>query len=107
MKKIILLSIISLSSFSIFSQANNAAYNLISRQIDLEEEDAAFGLTQGQYNSILGSPYSNKDFIQGVIYKDGKIVQGEVLMRYNIFSDEIEIKDEIDEKESLLSDKSK
>ena len=77
---------------TMLSQANNAAYNLNTRQIDIEQQRAAFGLTELEFSSIEGSPYANKNFLAGIIYQEDKAVYDKVLLRYNIFSDEIEIK---------------
>ena len=88
------LLILSISMFSItgLSQANNAAYNLATRQIDIEQKQEAFGLTEDEFNNIEGSPYANEEFLSGTIFQDNKPVYTNVLLRYNIFSDEIEIK---------------
>jgi hypothetical protein len=94
MKKFLFLVAISTISATttILSQANNAAYNINTRQIDLEQQRVAFDLTESQFSRIEGSPYANKTFLLGVIYQEGKPVYDNVLLRYNIFSDEIEIK---------------
>jgi hypothetical protein len=92
MKKILLLIIVSIMSLPLFSQANNSAYNLNTRQIDLAEKRAAFGLTEEEFNNIEGSPYANELFTAGNIYKNDKELFKDVLLRYNIFADEIEIK---------------
>ena len=43
-------------------------------------------------SSVKGSPYDNYDFKSGTIYK-GNSLKEPKLLRYNIFSDEIEMKD--------------
>jgi hypothetical protein len=94
MKKFLFLSVIGILSTSTpaFSQANNAAYNLNTRQINLEQQRAAFGLTEFEFNNIEGSPYANESFLVGVINQEDKSVYDKILLRYNIFADEIEIK---------------
>ncbi|RMA65665.1 hypothetical protein [Ulvibacter antarcticus] len=92
MKNLTLTLVFAVISLTAWSQANNAAYSLTSRVIEIQQSDVAFGLTQAQFESTAGSPYSNVDFLQGNIYKDKKLAQTGVLMRYNMFSDEIEIK---------------
>lgn len=93
MKKII----ITLMAFGIVtvSLAQNGAARqysqLTSRSINLEEEDAAFGLTKGVYEGIKAQAYINENFIAGTIYKDNQIIQQDVPMRYNAFSDQIEM----------------
>ena len=97
--KVLLISALWLFSISGFSQANNAAYNLETRQIDIEQKQAAFGLTEDEFNNIEGSPYANENFLTGTIFQDGKPVLTNILLRYNIFSDEIEIKKSANDKE--------
>jgi hypothetical protein len=92
MTKIVHLLIFGMIGATVFSQANNAAYNLNTRQISIEESRAAFGLTQAEFDRVEGSPYANENFLPGSIYQGDKLVYKDVLLRYNIFSDEIEIK---------------
>jgi len=92
MKKNLLLPLLCLSCFQVFSQANNAAYDLNTRQIDIEQKRAAFGLTEEEFNNVDGSPYANENFMPGSIYQGNELVYTNILLRYNIFSDEIEIK---------------
>ncbi len=44
---------------------------------------------------IKGSPYQNENFQTGAIYYDGKLIQDNVLLRYNIFADQFEMKEEL------------
>lgn len=94
MKKFLFLLVIGGLSFpaTMLSQANNAAYNLNTRQINIEQQRAAFGLTELEFSSIEGSPYANETFLLGTIYQEDKSVYNSLLLRYNIFSDEIELK---------------
>ena len=92
LKEIVLLTILCLLNISVFAQANNAALNINTRKIDLEQRNAAFGLSDDEFNNIEGSPYANEEFLLGTIYQDSKPVYNNILLRYNIFSDEIEIK---------------
>ena len=41
---------------------------------------------------VAGSPYANKTFQQGNVYKKGKLVAANVALRYNVTRDEIEVK---------------
>jgi hypothetical protein len=91
--------ILCLLSISVFAQANNAAYNMETRQLDITQQRAAFGLSEDDYNNIEGSPYANEEFLPGNIYQDNQLVYNNILLRYNIFSDEIEIKNSGDAKE--------
>lgn len=106
MKKTLFIALLVASSTSLFSQANNKEFNLHVRQIELSEKDAAFGLTQQQFEDTKGSPYSNEDFLEGKIFKDDKLVKSDIAMRYNLFSDEIEIKNSVSDKtySALLRD---
>ena len=98
LRNILLISILCLQNISVFAQANNADYNLETRQIDIKQRDN-FGITESDFNNIEGSPYANEEFLPGNIYKDNKPVYGNILLRYNIFSGEIEIKNSADVKE--------
>ncbi|WP_025741881.1 hypothetical protein [Aquimarina pacifica] len=57
-------------------------------------------------NEIKGSPYLNKNFEKSILYHNNKPV-GQLLSRYNIYSDEIEIKKNITDKEYSALIKSK
>jgi len=99
LKNMLLITILFLMNISVFAQANNAAYNLETRQLDMNQQRAAFGLNESDFNNLEGSPYANEEFLPGNIYKDNKPVYKDILLRYNIFSDEIEIKKSADPKE--------
>ncbi len=42
-----------------------------------------------------GSAYENKEFVSGTIFKTGKILESSILLRYNAFRDEIEVKSDV------------
>ncbi|MDC8005781.1 hypothetical protein POV27_17140 [Aureisphaera galaxeae] len=46
---------------------------------------------------ISGSPYENQEFAIGNILKDGKILAGNIAIRYNALRDEIEVKRKIED----------
>lgn len=46
-----------------------------------------------EYDDILGSPYLTEKFLDGKIYRNDTILSNSVSLRYNIFDDQIEIKD--------------
>lgn len=46
-----------------------------------------------QLKKIDGSPYANNQFIPSKLYKGDSLIATHVPMRYNIFSDQIELKD--------------
>jgi hypothetical protein len=95
MKKIITTGLIALISISAFSQAKNSQYDIYSRTIDINQKSLAFGLTEAQFESIKDEAYTNPNFLQGTIYQEDKALKTDVLMRYNAFADEIEIKNNI------------
>lgn len=92
MKKKIIFILIGLASLPMFSQANNNAYNLHTRAIDLDQRARSFGLTEAQFKDIDGSPYATEEFMPGVIYQGKEVAQPSVQLRYNIHADEVEIK---------------
>lgn len=63
-----------------------------SRTIDINEKSLAFGLTEREFKLVEPQAYVNFKFVKGNIYHEDKAVQKDVLMRYNAYSDEIEIK---------------
>ncbi|MCW8980627.1 hypothetical protein [Altibacter sp.] len=92
MKKNISILLLSLFSLVCFSQTEGAYYQLQVKKIDVEQLNAAFGITDADLANIEGSPYSNENFLPGNIYKSDKVVAANKLMRYNAFADEIETK---------------
>ncbi len=92
MKRILIFGIAALLTISVFSQANNGGYDVYSRTIDINQKSLAFGLTEAQFNTIKDQAYSNSNFLEGNIYQGDKLARKNVLMRYNTFADEIEIK---------------
>lgn len=75
-----------------FSQANRNEYNLGQRQINIEQQRSVFGLSEGEYKNLKGSPYANETFLLGKIYNGNELLFDNLYLRYNAFSDEIEIK---------------
>ena len=94
MKNLIVLLFISLTSFSVFPQGIDAAYKLSVRHIEISQINEFEGLSDEIIKNMDGSPYANDNFILGNIYENGKLVKESILLRYNIFSDEIEIKNQ-------------
>ncbi len=92
MKNLFLFTIVGLISLTGFSQANNSAFDVYSRTIDINQKSLAFGLTEAEFKDVEGSPYATKEFMPGVLYQDSKVVQPSVQLRYNVHADEIEIK---------------
>ncbi len=88
MKKLLLLSLSLLLTNNLFSQANRSEYNLGLRQMNIEQQQNTFG----EYKNLKGSPYDNEKFLPGKIYTEKEIIFNNLHLRYNAFSDEIEIK---------------
>ena len=94
MKNLILFLFISLTTYSVFPQGVDAAYKLNVRRIEISQLNEFEGLSDEIIKNMDGSPYANDNFILGNIYENDKLVKKNILLRYNIFSDEIEIKDQ-------------
>ena len=62
------------------------------RLIGIENTKDAFGLSDEQFKNLKGSPYINEEFVSGNIYNGKELTASNVYLRYNAFSDEIEIK---------------
>lgn len=118
MKTIILFAASMLLATNCFSQKNfnsrgagapgsaNSNYDLYSRTIDINQKSLAFGLTEAEFNIIKEDAYSNPNFVEGNIYQDDKILKSQVPMRYNAFSDEIEIASDGTNYSALMKDPS-
>ena len=93
MKKIILTATFALVTGSIFSQARQSSYtSVFDRTIDINQKSLAFGLTEAEFNAIKDEAYANPTFVKGNIYQEDQLIKSDVLMRYNAYADEIEIK---------------
>lgn len=94
MKKLITLSIIILITFPALSQTGSRTIgaDIFSRTIDLNQKSLAFGLTEAQFDAIKDEAYANPNFVQGKIFQEESLIKDDVLMRYNAYADEIEIK---------------
>lgn len=93
MKKIILTATFALITASIFSQARQSSYtSVFDRTIDINQKSLAFGLTEAEFNAIKDEAYANPTFVKGNIYQEDQLIKSDVLMRYNAYADEIEIK---------------
>ena len=97
MKNLLLLTLILLLTNNLFSQVNRSDYNLGQRQINIEQQQGVFGLSEGEFKNLKGSPYVNEQFFLSKIYNGKELVFDNLYLRYNAFSDEIEIRNsEID-----------
>tara|TARA_R100001369_G_scaffold92598_1_gene138633 strand:- start:1532 stop:2233 length:702 start_codon:yes stop_codon:yes gene_type:complete len=91
MKKFILPLIFLFGTIGASAQ-EQALYELQNKKIDSEQRYASFNISKEEFESMDGSPYANETFIQGNIYKGNELANKNVLLRYNAFADEIEIK---------------
>ena len=93
MKKIMLTLTFAFMTASLFSQARQSSYtNVFDRTIDINQKSLAFGLTEAQFDAIKNEAYANPTFVKGNIYQEDQLAKNDVLMRYNAYADEIEIK---------------
>ena len=53
-------------------------------------------------DDIIGSPYSNPIFLLGDIYDQNKVIASKYALRYNVFQDEIEVKEDLYEEDSKI-----
>lgn len=80
--------------------SQNPFWELQSRQIEIELANEFSGENPNSVENIEGSPYANEVFVFGSLYIDAKLHKKNVLLRYNIFSEEIEISTSGKSKES-------
>lgn len=96
--------------YPIRKSSQNPFWELQSRQIEIEKANEFLGENPNSVENIEGSPYANETFVFGSLYIDAKLHKKNVLLRYNIFSEEIEISTGSADKESsydaLLKDPS-
>jgi len=92
MKKLLISTLFLFLTITLFSQANRSEFNLGLRQINIEQEQSTLGLTKGEYKNLKGSPYVNEKFVLSKIYKGKEVTFNDIHLRYNAFSDEIEIR---------------
>lgn len=91
MKKILGTVLLMVISFNCFAQASNTQGDIMYKILDREDRADAFGISNSVLERAKGSPYANENFLTGIIYKEDKVLRSSLKLRYNIFSDEIEI----------------
>jgi len=107
MKSIIILFIFTFSVFSFAQQGIGGRLltsdlNRVDTFLKRNEKTSSYTLPKN-YN---GSPYFNDEFVLGEIYQGEGLIATETPLRYNIFSNEIEVKEslsDLDEDASPLS----
>lgn len=93
MKKLLITATFILMAVAAFSQARQSTYTSVyDRTIDINQKSLAFGLTEAQFDAIKDEAYANPNFLQGKIFQGEELLKDDVLMRYNAYADEIEIK---------------
>jgi len=92
MKNLILFFSVLVVSFNAYSQINEAAYGkMLNASLEANQFFELYGISVEDLRNITGSPYEENYFQPGFIYSNNKLTASNVPMRYNIFSDEIEI----------------
>jgi len=90
------------STFVAVSMAQTDHTYLLQKELDANFDKAFADLTEDQLSDMEGSAYENESFLLGNVYQHDKLVSKNLLLRYNAFSDEIEIKNNNDDKYSAL-----
>ncbi|MCH2490221.1 MAG: hypothetical protein MK211_08735 [Flavobacteriales bacterium] len=94
MKKLAVTLLLTIIGATGYAQTNlgSGAYSLYEREVNINNTNEFFNLSEEEFKNIEGSPYSNDTFLKGNIYQDDKLIMKDVPMRYNSYSDEIEMK---------------
>ncbi|MFT5102823.1 MAG: hypothetical protein ACI86C_000469 [Candidatus Latescibacterota bacterium] len=79
------------TEYPIRFSSQNPFWELQSRQIEIQQANEFSGDNPNSVENIEGSPYANEPFAFGSLYVDAKLHKKNVLLRYNIFAEEIEI----------------
>ena len=91
MKKTIFFAIalLSLSSKFLYAQDNYTTREINDLIVHLDWNKTIHSISE----EIQGSPYLNEEFMVGEVYYDGKYKVTDLPLRYNLYNDEIEYKD--------------
>lgn len=97
MNKIIFVLVVSLAfgSFTLFSQnlGTQRKLNQFTEYLDRHNENDIYDIDDpSTYN---GSPFSNPSYSFGNVYRDDELISKGIALRYNVFSEEIEVKESI------------
>jgi len=92
MKKLQFALLVGLITFGIQAQGIGAYTYLESKNIDIQQQQEFSALTENEFNNIQGSPYASEIFQSGNVYQNDKLVSKNLFLRYNGYSDEVEIK---------------
>lgn len=97
MKYLLSLSFSLLITTVSFSQINPSAYGkMLDASITIDQYFELYGISKEDLRNIQGSPYETGFFQPGNLYNNDKLVAPNIPLRYNIFSDEIEINNSFD-----------
>jgi hypothetical protein len=92
MKNLILFFSVLIISFNTYSQINESAYaKMLNASLEANQFFELYGISIEDLKNITGSPYDENYFQLGFIYSNNELKASNVPMRYNIFSDDIEI----------------
>ncbi len=96
MKTLIKITIILLVALPMSAQtgiiSGGGSYQIFTKGSDIGTRYNSLGLTDAQFNAIKNDMYANPSFIHGSIYENGKKVASDLPMRYNAYTDDIEVK---------------
>ncbi len=97
LNKLIFISIIALVSgpFSLSSQnlGTQRKTNQFTEYIDRHNENDIYDINDPRtYN---GTPFANPSFLIGNVYMDNELISRGIALRYNVFADEIEVKESL------------
>ena len=96
-KKLIVLSLLLIGTISIYAQNQK-----LQRQTEYFVENMSRNYVAPDFvDTYDGSPYNSATFLLGNVYINKKLTKSDVALRYNIYSDEMEVKESLqsDEKE--------
>lgn len=101
MNKIIFVLILTLTfgSFTLFSQnlGTQRKINQFTEYLDRHNESDIYDIDDP--STYDGSPFSNPLYLFGNVYREDELISKRIALRYNVYSEEIEVK------ESILDDK--
>ncbi|QAA81923.1 hypothetical protein EI546_09400 [Aequorivita sp. H23M31] len=73
-------------------QTGGGGFQIFTKASDMGQRYNSLGLTDSQFNSIKSGMYANMNFIHGNIFENGEKIAADLPMRYNAYTDDIEVK---------------
>ena len=96
MRIISTLIIVLAATFSSIAQTglmrSSAGFTIYTRPGDVAKQLNEFGLTDAQFDAIKNDMYISDKFLYGNIYENGKEIAKGLPMRYNAYTDDVEVK---------------